>query len=249
MATIALLVFFGTRAIERFLAGWSLVLYASYATLIVYCLMAFGEDIGQNLRAAQAYDGWLKGGVTYAGYNLAVIPALIFTARHLESRRDAFIAGLLGGPIATIPAILFLLAMVSQYPDILGSPVPLTFMLDRLGVAWLAIVFPVVILGTFIETGSAVIHASNERIAHVYEERGSTMPAVLRPAIALGFLVVAIYLAATFGIVDLIANGYGYLTYGFLVIYLLPLLTRGVWLLEKGRQATAAFEPADAVRG
>jgi len=239
MAIIAMLVFFGTRAIERFLAGWSFVLYAAYATLIVYCLMAFGDDIGRNLGAPQAYAGWLKSGVTYAGYNLAVIPALIFAARHLESRRDAFAAGLLGGPIAAIPALFFLLAMVSQYPDILSSPVPLTFMLDQLGVAWLALVFPVVIFGTFIETGSAVIHASNERIAHVYEEHGSSMPAIMRPAIALGFLVVAIYLAATFGIIALIRNGYGYLTYGFLAIYLLPLLTRGVWLIVKGQPAAS----------
>jgi uncharacterized membrane protein YkvI len=65
------------------------------------------------------------------------------------------------------------------------------------------------------------------------------MPAVLRPAVALGFLVVAIYLATTFGIVALIANGYGYLTYGFLAIYLLPLLTRGVWLIAQGRKAIA----------
>jgi uncharacterized membrane protein YkvI len=234
MAAICLLVFFGTRAIERFLAAWSFVLYATYAAFFVLCFSAFGDDISQTLRMDHAGSGWFAVGIKYVGYNLSVIPAIVFTARHLESRRDAFTAGLLCGPIATIPGVLFFLAMVGKYPQILDAPVPLTFLLDDLGIAWLTLVFPIVIFGTFIESGSAVIHAMNERIDHVYGEHGASMPTILRPAIAIGTLVAAIYLATTFGLVDLIARGFGYLTYGFLAVYLVPLLTRGTWLIFKG---------------
>jgi uncharacterized membrane protein YkvI len=44
-----------------------------------------------------------------------------------------------------------------------------------------------------------------------------------------------VYAATAVGLVDLIAKGYGTLTWLFLAIYVLPLMTWGVWLLRRGR--------------
>jgi uncharacterized membrane protein YkvI len=43
--------------------------------------------------------------------------------------------------------------------------------------------------------------------------------------------VLSIFVATHFGLVALIARGYRLLAYLLLVVYVLPLLTRGVWML------------------
>jgi hypothetical protein len=69
---------------------------------------------------------------------------------------------------------------------------------------------PAVNIGTLVETGSGLIHGFNERVANMLHERGATCPT--GTAIALALLLISVALAPTIGIVDLIANGYGYNT-------------------------------------
>jgi uncharacterized membrane protein YkvI len=147
----------------------------------------------------------------------------------MESRSDAFVAGALAGPIGMLPAIFFLLGMIASYPEILDVPVPSDYMMRQLDFGWLSVIFYVVVLGTFIETGTGMIHAINERIDHVFRERSAVMPRWLRPAIAMLILFFAVVLADRIGIIDLIAKGYVALAWIFLIVFLLPLLTVGVW--------------------
>lgn len=227
MAAVALLLFYGTGVIERALAGWSFILYGVFVLLVAWSFARFGPEIGAALTAPDPGGGWLLAGVRYAGYNLATIPAVLFVVRHLETRRDALTAGALAGPIAIIPGLLFYLAMTGHYPEILGRPVPANFVLEMLGSPTFQIVFQIVLFGTLIETGTGMIHAVNERIAHVFEERGRDMPALLRPATAILFLSGAALLARA-GLIDLIARGYGTLTWVFIGVFVVPILTIGV---------------------
>jgi len=225
---VGFLVFRGSTTIERVLAGWSIVLYATYLVFFVWAFSRFGGDIRLALSSGPADSKWVIGGVKYAAYNLAVIPAVLFAVRHIETRREAVTAGILAGPIAIVPGLLFYLVMVSQYPAILDRPVPANFLLELLGSRAFQIVFQVVLFGTLIETGTGMIHAVNERIASVFDERSAAMPTLLRPAVAVGLLLTAALLTR-FGLVDLIAKGYGTLTWAFLVIFVIPVLTWGVW--------------------
>ncbi len=80
----------------------------------------------------------------------------------------------------------------------------------------------------------------NERIAGVYGERGREMPRALRPATATALLVAGAGLAS-FGLIGLIARGYGTLTWCFLVIFVIPILTWGIYLI-RSRPAGAAAQ-------
>jgi len=130
-----------------------------------------------------------------------------------------------------IPGFLFFIAMVGQYPAILDRPVPANYLLELLGSRTFQIVFQLVLFGTLIETGTGLIHGMNERIAHVFQEKGKDMPSLLRPALALGLLLSGTLLAGV-GLVDLIARGYGTLTWVFLLVFVLPVLTLGVWRIR-----------------
>ncbi len=235
LLAVGLLVFLGSAAIERFLSLWSFVLYAVYALFFVAALSAFGDRIGAAFSTFDPGPGWLVDGVRYAGYNLGVIPAVLFAANHARTRREAIASGLLAGPIAIFPGLLFFLAVSGFHTEVLPEPVPVNFLLERLGSPLFQLLFQVVLLGTLIETGTGFIHAVNERVASAYRERGRQMPALLRPALSTGLLVVGAAVAQ-FGLVGLIAGGYGTITWGFLLIYVIPVLTLGWWKMRGRHQ-------------
>ncbi|HWE46332.1 MAG TPA: hypothetical protein VG407_09925 [Caulobacteraceae bacterium] len=241
---VATVVFFGTKAVERFFTGWTVVLYGAFIVFFVWSAKTLGHDIAVRWQATTPTSGALTSGLIYAGYSLAIVPTVVYCARHFTRPRDAIVSGLIAGPVAMIPAALFFLVMVARYPEVNREPVPILFMIAQLGSPVFRIVFQVVIFGTLVEAGSALIHGFNERIADMMTARGAIMPKWARAAIALGLLVCSIYLATTIGIVDLVAKGYGYSTWVFLGLVAVPMLTRGLWLITRRR--TAVLEEADA---
>lgn len=228
MSAIGFLVFEGTGIIERALAGWSFVLYGTYVVLFVWSLATFGPEIAAALRDVPVGSGWMIGGIRYAAYNVAIVIVLLFPVRHMTSRKDALVAGALAGPIAIIPGFFLLLVMAGHYPQVVTETVPVNLVLEQLGSRGFQIFFQIVLFGTLIETGTGMIHGVNERLASTFEEAGRELPAAARPLIAVSLLIVGALLAQ-FGLIGLIARGYGTLTWVFLVVILLPLLTVGVW--------------------
>ena len=230
-----------TVAIERFLVASVGYLYLVYFVFVAWCVLAFGERIADNFAAMPAGGGWFGAGVTYAGYNVATIPAVLFCVRHFGRRRDALVAGALAGPLGMLPGVAFFIAMVGYAGQIADQALPSAFLLGKLQAPWFEWAFQLAVMLTLIDTGVALLHAINERVAGAFAERRRPMPHALRPAIAIGVMLVAVYAATAVGLVDLIAKGYGTLTWYFLAIYVLPLLTWGVWLLWRrpGRLAPA----------
>ena len=182
------------------------------------------------------------GGIAYAAYNVAIIPALLFGVRHVSTRREALIAGGLAGPIAILPGFFLLLAMAGHYPAIAEETVPVNMILEGLGSRTFQIVFQICLFGTLIETGTGMIHGVNERLAKTFEEAGKELPTRVRPVIAVTLLVIGALLAQ-FGLIGLIAKGYGTLTWIPLVVVLLPLLTWGVWQLMRADPSSRRAVP------
>lgn len=229
MLLTVVLVFWGTKLIENVLAAWSFVLYATYIVFVVLYLLKFGDRLPAVFAADPMEPGWVTSSLKYVGYSTAAIPIILFCVKHMESRKDALLAGLWTGPLGMIPAMLFYLAMASAYPGIENEAVPADYLMQQLYLPMLKGLFYVVMFGTFVETGTAFIHAINERIAGVYTEKQAVMPRWLRPAVAVGGLLISIVLATKIGLIDLIAQGYGTLTWVIIVIYLVPLFTIGIY--------------------
>jgi uncharacterized membrane protein YkvI len=95
--------------------------------------------------------------------------------------------------------------------------------------------FQLMIFAALLESGTGSVHAVNERIASAYRSRRSRELAnSARLAIAGALLVGSIFLAERFGLVTLIAKGYRALAYVMLALYVVPLMTYGIWRLRKG---------------
>ena len=126
--------------------------------------------------------------------------------------------------------------MVGQYPEIVGEEVPANVLLELIGSRGFQVTFQVVLFGTLVETGAGLVHAVNERLAATYAEHDREMPDRLRPVIAIGMLSIGA-VSAQVGLMDLIARGYGTITWGFVVIFVIPVLTLGVWRILKSARA------------
>ncbi|WP_417625116.1 hypothetical protein [Paremcibacter congregatus] len=226
------LTFYGSHLVETFMGGWSILLYLSFLTLVVLCFLSFGDDIRAAYgHAAPEGSGWFVDGIRYAGYNLANVPAVFFCLTHITKRREALGAGVIGGLIAMSPAVFLFIAMVGQYPHIADAPIPSLVLLEAVNLSWFSVLFQIVLLGTLVQTGVGMVHAVNERIATSLQTRGREMPHLARSAVAIGLLAIALGLSNGFGIVALISNGYGLLTYGFIAVFVIPVLTIGLYRL------------------
>ena len=87
-----IVLFYSSATIEKFLSLSVGYLYLVYVVFVIWSFVAFGDRIEANFAAVSVGEGWFKAGVTYAGYNVATIPAVLFCIRHLTRRREALIA-------------------------------------------------------------------------------------------------------------------------------------------------------------
>jgi uncharacterized membrane protein YkvI len=238
MISIAWLALKGTALVEKFFSLWCFVLYGVFVVFLVACFFAYGGRIVDGLSAFEVKPGWFLGGMEYAAYNVGAIPAVLFTIRHLTRRKEAVVSGLLAGPIAMFPAGCFLVAMAGYYPEILAETVPSLFLLNVIGSKILFVAFQIMLIGTLIDTGAGLVHSFNERVAVALQEKQRVMSAKLRLVLAVALLVIAA-LVSQVGLEGLIAKGYGTLTYGFWLTFLIPVLTWGAYRVFR-RQAVEA---------
>lgn len=236
MTSVAIVLFFGTRSVEKFLSLWSFVLYAAFAALVWFSLNRFGDRVLLGLQSAPAIDlgavTW--NGLKYAAYNISALPAVLFCARHIGSRRDAIIGGLLGGPLAMLPGMLFFLAMSAFDPEIRDQPVPVEYLLAKLDLPAFRLIFLAVMAVTLVGTCSALIHAVNERVAQSLASAHREFPGWMRASIAAVAMVLSVSVAGKVGLVALVDRGYGLIAWLFIGVFMVPMMTYGIWKLIRG---------------
>src|SRR6476659_1872401 len=231
-ACIAAIVAFGNKAVERLFRDVSYYLYAIYAIFIILALWKFGDRIPAGFAANPQTSGWALSGLTYVGYNIVGAVVILPVLRHLLSDRDAVIAGVVAGPLTMVPALLFFIPMVAFYPAVQGATLPSDYLLQQIGIPAFHLLFQAMIFSALLESGTSSVHAVNERIDHAWQAlSGKSLSHRQRLAIAACVLLVCMFLADRFGLVALIATGYRALAYILLAVFVLPLMTLGVWRL------------------
>lgn len=235
MVLIALVVAYGNTSVERLFTYVSFLLYGVYALFLVLSLTHFGGQIAAAFAQRVPMSGWVRNGITYAGYNIVGAVVILPVLRHLTSNRDAVIAGLIAGPLAMLPGLLFFCCMMAYYPQIGEVTLPSDYLLQRLNLPAFRVLFQLMIFAALLESGTGAVHAINERIGHAWQRRrGEPLGRGPRLAIALAILVGCMFIAARFGLVALIANGYRLLAAMIILVFVLPVLTIGIVRLWRG---------------
>ena len=244
MAAIALVTTFGNTSVERLFKWVSIFLYATYAIFIVIVMARFGGRIATSFATTTvASHDWVTGGLDYAGYNMVGAVAILAVVRQMTSSRDAVMAGLFAGPLAIAPGILFFVCMCAFRHQIGAKTLPSDFLLQQLDLPIFRLVFQFMVFLALVESGTGAVHAVNERIAASRRaSQGTPLQEAARFLIAAGLLVSSIFIADRVGLVALIAKGYRALAYTVLVIYVLPLMTYGVWRLLTSRAGGGSWQ-------
>ena len=232
LAAVGFLTFKGSGLIERSFSVWSICIYLVYVAFLVASALRFGGGIGASLAGGAMLPGWVVAAFKYGLYNMCVIPAILFCVRHIETRRQAVSAGVLAAVIGVLPAFFFYLAILGQYPGVVTQEIPAVYVLQRIQAPVLLVAFVIVLFGTLIQTGTGFIHGVNERIQHTLAARGREFPDWQRPVIAVALLALSLGLAR-FGIIALVARGYGWMSWAIFAIYFVPLMTVGLYKIAR----------------
>ena len=243
---VAILNFYGSRLIEKFETLGTVALYAGYIIFSVLVIGTYGDNISvvfanndTSFVEGATPGGALWAGVLYCAYNLVVLPSTFFTIERQTRRVESIVSGIVGGILATIPWFLTYFALMCFYPsnDVMGATVPwLAMMQDTAGPVVIAI-FGVVMGWTLIETSTGIIHAAIERVNNGLKEMNKPVMTNKQQVILTVVVLVGSMVLSKVGIIDLIATVYNALSYAFLLIYVLPLVTVGVYKIHKLRKA------------
>ncbi|GAB6280257.1 MAG: hypothetical protein STSR0007_03170 [Thermovirga sp.] len=232
LAGIVTLTFFGSYVIEVAMSWWSYVLYAVFFIFLLVGISQVGGQISANLSAGDIKEGWLLGGFKYAFYNLGTFPAILFALNYIESRKEAVISGIMTSVITILPGVFLYLVIIGFYPGILDAEVPVYTILGQIS-PWLLPIFMVVLFGTMIETGAGFIHAVNERInSWLVDRNGKELTRANRGVLG-GIMALMGLGVASFGLIGLIAKGYGTISWGFFILHGVALFTIGVYKIWK----------------
>lgn len=229
LVTVGVLTYFGREFVAKVLTLWSLFLYIVFIAIFYAIFSTSWAEISTEFATLEVATGWWQSGLKYAMYNLAVLPLLLFVARNFETRKEAVCSGIVASAIAIVPACFFHLAFLASYPAIIEQPIPVYWLMMESSMTVLVLLYSVMLFGTFIETGAGMLQGINERIdAYMVETRGAPLAGWHHAIIS----VLAIALSSglsLWGISSLIAKGYGTMAWGFLLVYIVPLLTYGVY--------------------
>ena len=220
---------YGGRAIvERSMVFSVLALSVILVALLAVVLPFQSAAVAQAFSAKSDILGAVQGGFRYAITNAGFIPLLLFCATQLKSRKETLVAGTCAGIAGIAPAIIFHLTFLAGYPEILEETLPTYFMIERLTPAIFLDVYVLVLFVMIAQTGVGVLHGAIERIdARMRELNGRPMGKIGHASFS-GIALLASTALASIGPVELIAQGYKYLSIVFTLIFALPLLFVGI---------------------
>lgn len=246
---VAILNFYGSRLIERFETLGTVALYVGYVIFAVLVIGTHGDNIATVF--ANTDTSFVEGatvpaaiwsGVLYCAYNLVCLPASFFTVERQTRRCESIVSGIIGGVLATVPWFLTYFAIMCFYPnpDVLGASVPWLAMMQGTAGPVVIAIFGIVMGWTLIETSTGIIHAALERVNNGLHEMKKPPMTNKQQVVLTVVILVGSMILSKVGIIDLIATVYNALSYAFLIIYVLPLITVGVYKICKLRKAELA---------
>lgn len=221
--------FLDRRWVERSLAGWSIFLSAVLVTFAAAALMTQGAESLRTFSEAHTGTPWLSGALKFFMYNVFLFPVALYAAHDINTRRQACIAGIIAAALTVLPGWVFHFIFMARYPEVLGEALPTFALLQDTGSAFLLGVYVVALLGTIVQTGVGVLHGINRRIDRwLTESRRQPLGAAGHGAVAAICIALSVALAS-FGVIALIAKGYGSMAWVSLLIYIIPILTIGIY--------------------
>jgi len=184
--------------------------------------------------------------IVYAGFQSACLGAYLAHSSALKDVNDAKKAASWGFVINATILMISTLGIMAFYQDgILAEKVPSLFVvMNGFGAAWMTPLVSVLIILGAVSTGVNLIYGTSNRILN-YVSRNDTEDVKKAKETPRSIVVSSVYVAGTwaiaqFGLIPLIAKGYGTLGYVSVFVIIIPLLIRGIMGWKKDDQSKQA---------
>lgn len=170
----------------------------------------------------------------YAGFQTSCIGAYIVHSNILKDKKDAKKAAFWGFILNSTILMLSTLGILAFYNDgVLAESVPALFVVrNGIGSSWMVPLISVLIIFGAVSTGVNLIYGISKRIVN-HLGRNESQIVFKRKERMRNIGASALYIAITwsiaqFGLIPLIARGYGTLGYISIVIIIIPIIVKGI---------------------
>ncbi|MEP0200874.1 MAG: hypothetical protein ABJ084_03565 [Halioglobus sp.] len=236
LAIVFVLTYQGRALVEKTM----IVAVLGLGLLLVALLVQLAGEPAQRIHASFVsepvnWEAW-QGGVQYALVNGGFIPLLLYCARGVQTRSQAGFAAVCAASVAVVPGLIFHYGFMSQFPAIVEAELPAYHIMSTVGSSLLLDMYVVVLFMLIAQTGVGMLQGFLERIDSWHTGRfGKPLNHLGHGTVAVGMVVTSMALSSL-GIIALILTGYTFLALSFILVFAVPLMTRGMWLIYKPAQ-------------
>jgi uncharacterized membrane protein YkvI len=238
--TVLVISYLGRNAVQNSMAVMAAALVVVLSITATAAFVTGADSIGAAFDSRAVNGGWSTSAIQYSLYNVAVIPLILYCARDIRTTGESVTSGLIAAIAGVFPALVFHVVFMVSYPDILEQPLPVYSILRDLASPAFFLAYVVVLLCMIIATVTGLLHGFNERLDTWHLEGfGQPITPIARAMSAASVMLVSLFLSGI-GITTLVANGYGTLAWGYLAVFVLPLLVLAPGHLYRRRGAAGS---------
>jgi uncharacterized membrane protein YkvI len=184
----------------------------------------------------------------YAGFQAVALGAYLAHADVLKDKNDVKKASIVGFIINSAILMLAVLGILAYYNDgILTEAIPALFVIKNgVGSSWMMPLVSILIILGAVSTGVTLIYGISQRIVLLLgknESKEVSKQKERKRSISASIVYVAItWSIAQFGLIPLVAKGYGTLGYVSLFVIIIPLILKGTLQKESKEEKSGSIE-------
>ena len=246
LALIVFLNYHGRKLVEQSMMASVIALFVVLAVLIAQLFDGHAGRVAKAFSDHPYQDGGIYTGLKYAIGGGGYLPLLLYCATGLRTRGEAVAAGLAAAAIAALPALVFHFTFMAGFPAVVDQRLPAYWMFEQISTPFMLNAYVLVMFVLVAQTGVGLLQGLIERIdAWSRRRRERPLGRTGHGAIAGGAVIISTALGSM-GIVALILRAYTVMFVSFIVVFVVPLLTYGVYLVVCGRSTSSKADPSTA---
>lgn len=255
-AALLLLTIFGAKFVRRTASVIAMAIvvgmFVIYVPNIIAGLPSITANMSQNTAVSTGGGSFIDAVMTtlkYAGFQAVVIGAYIAHSSDISDAADikkAAITVFLLNSLMLVMTVLGLLIFLND--GILTDSVPtLTVVTNGVGAAWMVPLVSILIILGAVSTGVNLIYGISNRIV-LYVSRDESPETAKKKETPRSIVISSIYVFITwsiaqFGLIPLVAKGYGTIGYISIFALIIPIIVK-FYFVERSKKSKLAKEPA-----
>ena len=238
-ALIVVLNYYGRHIVEKSMMVSVTALFLVLLVLVIQLVDGHSERITAAFLSIDHHSGGFSTGLKYAIVNAGYLPLLLYCAMGLNTRSEAITAGLFAALIAVIPALVFHFAFMAGFPAVIEERLPTYWMFQLVSTPLMLNIYVLVMFVLIAQTGVGMLQGLVVRLDTWWVKRSGQRLSRSGHGLIAGVAVAISMALGSMGIVALILRGYTIMFVSFIFVFVIPLFTRGVYLVFRRTQDSA----------